>query len=254
MTRKQILNIKVDDLTMTEFLERFTSGMLVTPNADHLVMLQEDRRFWDIYQRAEFVTVDSQIVKWAMNFLGMPVKARLSGSDIFPAFCEFHRDNPAVRIFLLGGRDGVAQQAAERINARFGRRIVVGQCSPSMKFVEDEHEISTIIGQIEASGANVLAVGLGAPKQELWIDTHRHRLPCIDRFMAIGATLDFEAGVVRRALPWMSRYGVEWLFRLLSEPRRLWRRYLLRDPLFVVLVLRQRFGLYRNPFDVPVNR
>jgi N-acetylglucosaminyldiphosphoundecaprenol N-acetyl-beta-D-mannosaminyltransferase len=254
MSRKQILNITVDDLTMAEFLERFDAGMLVTPNADHLVMLQEDRRFWDIYQRAEFVTVDSQIVKWAMNFLGMPVKARLSGSDIFPAFCDFHRDNPAVQIFLLGGKDGVAERAAARINARCGRQIVVGHCSPSMRFVEDQQEIDRIIEQIRLSGANVLAVGLGAPKQEVWIDTHRDRLSFINRFMAIGATLDFEAGAVKRAEPWMSHFGVEWLFRLLSEPRRLWRRYLLRDPRFVLLVLQQRFGRYRNPFDVPVNR
>jgi exopolysaccharide biosynthesis WecB/TagA/CpsF family protein len=252
MSRKQILNIRIDDLSMPEFLERFQSGLLVTPNADHLVMLQSNREFWEVYQRAEFVTVDSQIVKWAMRFLGTPVKARLSGSDILPAFCHHHRADESVRLFLLGGRDGVARRAAEMINARCGRRIVVGAHSPSMSFVDDEAEIESVLEHIRDSGANTLAVGLGAPKQELWIDAHRHRMPAVTRFMAVGATIDFEAGWVPRAPAWVSNSGLEWFYRLLKEPRRLWRRYLVRDPLFVALVLQQRLGRYRNPFDRPV--
>jgi N-acetylglucosaminyldiphosphoundecaprenol N-acetyl-beta-D-mannosaminyltransferase len=248
MTKKKILNIQVDDFTMREFLDRFDAGVLVTPNVDHLVLLQEDRKFWEAYQRAEFATVDSQILKWSMGFLGTPVKARLSGSDIFPAFCEHHRDDELVKIFLLGGKGGVAEQAAERINQRCGRRIVVGWLSPSMNFINDPQEIQRALSQVRESGANVLAVGLGAPKQELWIDAHRHLLPTVGRFMALGATLDFEAGVVRRAPPWMSRLGLEWLFRLVSEPSRLWRRYLVRDPQFLLLLLKQRLGSYRSPF------
>jgi exopolysaccharide biosynthesis WecB/TagA/CpsF family protein len=175
MARRRILNIEVDDLTLQEFLEQFDAGFVVTPNVDHLVMLQSRPDFLDVYRRADFATVDSQIVKWALGFLGTPVKARLSGSDVFPAFCNFHGHDPEVKIFLLGGRDDVAEAAARRINARIGRPMVVGWRSPSLSFVTDEHEVTDVIAQIEASGANVLAVGLGAPKQELWIDTHRHR-------------------------------------------------------------------------------
>jgi N-acetylglucosaminyldiphosphoundecaprenol N-acetyl-beta-D-mannosaminyltransferase len=248
MTRRRILNIEVDDLTLQEFLERFDAGFVVTTNVDHLVVLQSRPDFLAVYRRADFATVDSQIVKWALGFLGTPVKAKLSGSDLFPAFCNFHGGDPAVTIFLLGGKDGVAETAAQRINARVGRRMVVGWRSPSMSFVTDEHEVADVIAQIEASGANVLAVGLGAPKQELWIDAHRHRLPSIRRFMAVGATLDFEAGSVQRAPAWVSEAGMEWLHRLLSEPGRLWHRYLVRDPRFLWLVLLQRFGLYRDPY------
>jgi UDP-N-acetyl-D-mannosaminuronic acid transferase (WecB/TagA/CpsF family) len=93
-----------------------------------------------------------------------------------------------------------------------------------------------------------LAVGVGAPKQEIWIARHRHRMPRVTRFLAIGATIDFEAGTVKRAPKWMSRAGIEWLYRLMSEPRRLYRRYLIEGPPFFWLLLKQRLGLYRDPF------
>jgi exopolysaccharide biosynthesis WecB/TagA/CpsF family protein len=184
----------------------------------------------------------------AMRFLGIPVKEKVSGSDVLPAYCHFHRNNPVVRIFLLGGREGVAQMAMDRINQNTGRQIVVGAHSPSMQFVQSPDECAKVIDLIRQSGANVLVVGLGAPKQELWIDAYRERLPEVHSFMALGATLDFEAGTVQRAPQWMSSAGLEWLFRLLMEPGRLWRRYLVRDPYFFWLLLKQRLGLYRPPF------
>lgn len=248
MARRQLLNIEVDDLTMGDFLRDFERGLVVTPNADHLVTLQHDRGFWEVYRRAEFVTVDSQIVKFALAFLGQPVKAKLSGSDIFPAFYRHHARNESVRIFLLGGREGVAGAAAARINAAVGRQMVVGWRSPSMRVAEDAAETADIVAEVNRSRATVLAVGLGAPKQERWIAANRDRLPHVTRFLAIGATLDFEAGMLKRAPAAIGSLGLEWLFRLLMEPRRLWHRYLVRDPRFIWLVLLQRAGRYRSPF------
>lgn len=250
--RARILNIEVDTLSKADLLQEFDRGVLVTPNADHLVLLQEDESFFRAYREADFVTIDSQIVLWASRFLNLAVPEKISGSDFLPAYCDYHRDNPNVRLFLLGGRDGVAAKAAERINSRAGRRLVVGAHSPSMNFVNDPTECDSAIEMINQSRANVLAVGLGAPKQELWIIRNRAKLPRIHSFMAIGATLDFEAGTLRRAPTWMQRSGLEWLHRLAHEPGRLWRRYLLRDTRFFWLVLRQRFGLYREPpFEEP---
>ena len=246
--RKRLLNIEVDDLTMPEFLSTYASGLVVTPNADHLITLQSDREFWEIYRTAEFVTVDSQIVKFALAFLGLPVRAKLSGSDLFPAFYRHHAQDPSVSIFLLGGREGVARAAAERINAIVGRQMIVGYRSPSMRIAEDADETTDVVSEVNRSGATVLAVGLGAPKQERWIAANRDRMPGVARFLAIGATLDFEAGNLKRAPAAFSSLGLEWLFRLTMEPRRLWRRYLVRDPKFLWLVFLQRFGSYRNPF------
>ena len=222
--------------------------MLVTPNTDHMLLLQEHQEFLKVYREAEFVTVDSQILKWAMRFLGSPVHEKLSGSDIFPAFCEHHRENPSMRLFLLGGREGVARTAMNRINTRLRREVVIAAHSPTMRICEDEREISEVIDLVNASGATALAVGLGAPKQELWIHANRSRMPQVRWFLAIGAALDFEAGSLKRAPAWVSRVGFEWLYRLTQDPKRLWRRYLLRGPRFLLLVLRQRTGLYRSPF------
>lgn len=243
--RVRLLNIEIDTYTLQSFLEAFDQGLVVTPNVDHMITLQENAEFLDIYRSAEFVLVDSQILFWVLRRLGRPVPEKLSGSDVFPAFCRFHAGHPEVSVFLLGGKPGVADAAMKAINQRVGRDIVIAGLSPSMQFVDDAQEIDHAIEVINASGADTLALGLGTPKQELWLHRHRHRLIHVRRFMAVGATLDFEAGTVQRAPAWMSRWGMEWLYRLIQEPARLGKRYLIRDPKFFYLLLvdewRQRF-------------
>jgi len=151
-----------------------------------------------------------------------------------------------VRVFLLGAKPGIAQQAMERINARVGSQIVVGAHSPSMNFVNDEAEIAEAIAVVNASGATCLIVGLGAPKQEIWITRHRHAMPNVKVYMGVGAAIDYEAGAVKRAPRWMTRSGLEWVYRITTEPRRYWRRYL-RDMEYFWLLLLDGLGLYRSP-------
>ena len=246
--RIKFFNIEIDNISLHEILQSFNSGFLVTPNVDHLVQLQKNREFFNAYQQADYITVDSQVVYWAARFLGQPVKERVSGSDFLPAYYEFHRNNPAIRIFLLGGKPGVAQLAAQNINFKTGRNTVVGALSPSMEFGVRKEECDEAIDTIQRSGANVLVVGLGAPKQELWITKYRAQLTNIHTFMALGATLDFEAGTISRAPQWMSDSGLEWLYRITQDPGRLWKRYLIHDFPFFYLLLKQRLGLYKPPF------
>ena len=250
--RIPLLNIAVDDVALVDLLERFDRGVLVTPNVDHLMLLQRDARLLAAYRRAEYVTVDSQIVFWALRWLGRPVREKISGSDFLPAYCAHHaarawQGHRARRLFVLGGRPGVAAAAMRAINQRAGFGLVVAAHSPSMRFADDAAECAQVIELIRASGADVLVVGLGAPKQELWIDRHRAALPGVSTFLAVGAAIDFEAGVQPRAPRWVSRAGLEWAWRLGREPGRLWRRYLLRDPMFFWLLLRERLGRYRDP-------
>ena len=115
-----------------------------------------------------------------------------------------------------------------------------------MRFVDDEQEIADVLQMVSTSGATALIVGLGAPKQELWIHRYRGAMPGVKIFMGVGATLDYEAGSVRRAPHWMRSAGLEWLHRVMTEPRRYWRRYL-RDIEFFWLVALDRLGLYRAP-------
>jgi exopolysaccharide biosynthesis WecB/TagA/CpsF family protein len=141
----------------------------------------------------------------------------------------------------LGAEDGVAHQAQVKINQKVGRQMIVDVYSPPFGFEKDEQECQAIIQRIKDSGATVLAVGLGAPKQEKWIAQYREQLPTIKIFLAIGATIDFEAGYKPRSPKWMSEVGLEWLYRLLSEPRRLWKRYLVDSLPFFWLILKQKF-------------
>lgn len=242
--RVNILDIQIDNLGMNELLEKLKAGGVVfTPNVDHLVKLQKDREFYRVYQEADYRVCDSQLVMYASRILGQPIKEKVSGSDLFPAFYQHYRDDENVKIFLLGGLEGVAEQARQNINAKVGRNMVVETYSPPLGFENDQAECRKIIDIVNNSGANVLAVGLGAPKQEKWICRYRSRLTSITTFLAIGATIDFEAGNVQRSPAWMSSVGLEWLYRLLKEPGRLWKRYLVEDLAFFTLVARQKFKL-----------
>jgi N-acetylglucosaminyldiphosphoundecaprenol N-acetyl-beta-D-mannosaminyltransferase len=244
--RSRLLNIWVDNLSMQELMERLDSGLLFTLNPDHLYHLQHNAAFLHSYRQADFITSDSKYVYWSLGWLGRRIKEKVSGSDIVPAFFEYHRGNPATKVFFLGAGPGIAQRALERVNARIGRDIVVGALGPSMNFVNDEREIAQAISTINASGANVLIVGLGAPKQEIWITRYRSAMPDVKIFMGVGATIDYEADAVNRAPRWMTRNGLEWVYRITTEPRRYWRRYF-RDLEFFWLAFLDRFGMYRAP-------
>ncbi len=244
--RSRILNAWVDSLTVDEIVQQLDEGMLFTLNPDHLYHLQRNPDFAAAYRNAALVSSDSKYVYWALRFLGRRIKQKSSGSDIVPAYWRHHAANPAVTIFLLGAKPGIAQTARERINRLAGRDIVVGALGPSFNFVNDEQETAQAIEMINASGATCLIVGLGAPKQEIWMNRHRGRMPRVKVYMGVGATIDYEAQAVRRAPSWMTRNGLEWVFRMTTEPRRYWRRYA-RTLEFFWFVLLDRFGLYRPP-------
>lgn len=249
MNKVKILNTNILNIKLNTFLQVLKEGVIITPNVDHLIMLQKDKEFYDLYQKTDYIVCDSKLIQIASKFLGTPIIEKISGSDFFPAFYNHHRNDEDVKIFLLGAMDGVAKKAAENINKHIGREIVVDYLSPSYGFEKNEQECQTIIRQVNASSATILAVGVGAPKQEKWIMEYKEQMPNVKIFMAIGATIDFEAGNVKRSPKWMSNAGLEWLYRLLSEPKRLWKRYLVDDIPFFWLILKQKLGFYKNPWE-----
>lgn len=254
MNRINLLNVDIHNVSVTELLEKLKAGGVVfTPNVDHLIKLQKDPDFYKAYQLADYRVCDSQILIYASRFLGTPLKEKISGSDLFPIFYNYYKEDQDIRIFLLGAAEGVAQKAQQRINAQIGRDIIVEAYSPSFGFEKNEEECCKIVDAINQSGATVLAIGVGAPKQEMWISKYRGELKNIKIFLAIGATIDFEAGNVSRSPAWMSQVGLEWLYRLLCEPKRLWKRYLLDDLPFFWLILKQRLNLYKNPLSLEEN-
>jgi len=244
----QLLNVEISDISMTELLEK-RSGTFLTLHTNMLGKLQKDRGFYELLPRFDFVTCDSQVLCIAAKWiLGTPVPERVSGSDYFGKFCERYRDDPTMTIFLCGAMPGVAEKAAARINARAGRQLVVGTYSPPIGFERDEAEVQRILDAITVSGATALLVGLGTPKENHFIMRHRADLPTVQLFLPLGGTIDYEAGEVKRPPAWVTRAGLEWMYRLLQNPGQRARRYLLEDPPMLAQLVRQRLGRYRDPF------
>jgi exopolysaccharide biosynthesis WecB/TagA/CpsF family protein len=244
----RLLNVDVDDVTMDELLDSFREGALLTLHADMLMKLQQDREFYEIVPRFDVVTCDSQILFFAARLLGTPLRERVSGSDFFPRFCERHRADPSVTIFICGGAPGVPELAARNVNARAGRELVVGTASPSAGFERRPEELEALLARIDASRATVLLVCLGAARQEKFIVRHRARLPHVRMFLPLGGTVDYEARTLPRPRPWVTDAGLEWLYRLVRQPRQRWRRYLVQQPPVLARLAQQLRGTYRDPF------
>ena len=245
----RILNVDVLAITQAELLEQLKKGVLITPNLDHLIKLQKDREFYECYQQAEWVVCDSRILYFLSKLLKRSFPEAIPGSSFFTAFYEYHKDDPDCKIFLLGAREGIAKKAMERINERMGREIIVGAHSPSFGFEKNEEECEQLTRIVNESGANVVLVGVGAPKQEKWIMKWKDRMPGVDIWMALGATIDFEAGTLKRAPTFYRKIGMEWLYRFFKEPKRLFKRYFVDDMKFFWYYTKQLFKCYYNPFE-----
>lgn len=247
LVKVPVLNAYVHDVTMDEVLD-LREGMLLTLHVDMIMKLQQDKEFHDIFDQFDIITCDSQILYFATKFLGTPVKERVSGSDYFPQFYTRYKDDADVTIFLMGGKDGIAEIAARNINAKVGRDMVVGVSAPPFDFDRNPAEIEKMIEAVNASGATVLLVGLGGGRQEKFIVRHRHRFTNVRLFLPLGGTIDYEAGTFRRPPAWITDAGFEWLYRLLKEPRQRFHRYVIHEPPVLPLLLLQKIGRYRNPF------
>ncbi len=180
---------------------------------------------------------DGQPLVWALRLLGHPRATRVYGPDLMVHFCA-HAARAGTPMYLYGGRSPAALELlVERLQARFPGLRIVGGFSPPFRPLSAE-ERDRVVAEIDASGAQVVWVGTGQPKQELW--THEMRpLLAAPLLVGVGAAFDFHAGIVSQAPSWMQRNGLEWLYRLTREPRRLWRRYLTQNPRFVVGFARQ---------------
>lgn len=201
-------------------------------NAHSLNLAYTDARYQRALDRAALVLNDGVGLRLAAKMQGECFPENLNGSDFTPRLLKL----AAVerwRIFLYGGKPGVAEAAGEKLTAEIPGLSVVGICDGYT------HESPEVVRQVLVSGADVIVVALGQPTQELWLDEHLESTGC-QLGLGVGALLDFVSGHVVRAPGWMNRLGVEWIFRLLQEPGRLWRRYLVGNPLFVLRALRCR--------------
>ncbi|MCX6111263.1 MAG: WecB/TagA/CpsF family glycosyltransferase [Proteobacteria bacterium] len=212
------------------------AAYVVTPNADHVVRAQTDAEFVAIAQGADLSVADGMPLVWASRFLGQRLPQRVTGADLLPAICA-EAAKQRMTVYLFGGLPGEAELASQRLEASCPGLLVVGCYCPPFGFEHNQELCQQIVSQINAVHPDFVFVGVGSPKQELWIARWRSELRC-GVLLGVGIAIAFVAGTVRRAPRWMQVTGTEWLFRLVSEPRRLLRRYL-HDVTFVAIVWRQ---------------
>jgi len=240
------MGVDIAAISMAEALdviERFVAEggphVVVTANVDHLMLLQRDAAFREVYDRAELITCDSIPLKWALSFLGRSVKGRVAGADMVYALAE-RAAAKGLRLFFLGAAPGVAAAAAASLSRRYPGLQVVGTYSPPVMAWRELAEDAATLETVRGTRPDVLLAALGAPKQEMWLDAVRERMG-VPVGIGVGAAFDFAAGTLRRAPVWVQKLGLEWLWRLFQEPRRLWRRYLFIDLRFIFIVLKEKY-------------
>jgi N-acetylglucosaminyldiphosphoundecaprenol N-acetyl-beta-D-mannosaminyltransferase len=238
-SRLYILGVPVDAVTYDEWLIMIGRWMqdrtggephhVCTVNPEFIMIAQRDPNFFNVLNRADLCIPDGVGLLWAARYLGHPLPERVTGSDGVPRIAE-RAAQEGWRLFLLGAAPGIADKTAEILMARYPGLKIVGTYSGSPASYEEDE----LVEQVNASGADILFVAYGAPVQDKWIARNLPRLR-VKMAMGVGGAFDFIAGVVPRAPLWMQRLGLEWLFRLVRQPRRIGR--MLRLPRFVLAVL-----------------
>jgi len=249
LPRVNILGVGVNAINMTTALE-VIEGWIVRQEPHYVCVTgvhgvmesQRDEGLRHIHNRAGLVTPDGMPLVWLSRLKGFRHVGRVYGPDLMLALCE-RSVAQGYRHFFYGGAEGVPEQLATVLQNRFPGLQVVGTFSPPFRPLTPEED-REVVRMINEANPDIVWVGLSTPKQERWMAEHIDRLTA-PVLIGVGAAFDFHTGRKPQAPRWMQRSGLEWLFRLLTEPRRLWRRYLINNPLFIALVVLQALGLRR---------
>lgn len=247
MTRLRLMNTEIDNLTMDETLDAIDSlikedncSYVVTPNVDHIVQLEKNEELKRAYENASLILTDGKPLIWISNWYKTPIKEKISGSDLFPRVCDLAAKK-GYTMYLLGAAEGVADKAAKNLIDKYKGLNIVGTYSPPFGFEKDKVELKKIERQIQEVHPDILIVGLGCPKQEKYMYHHCKELGVPISF-GLGASIDFEAGNIKRAPKWMSEHGLEWLYRITQDPKRLAKRYLVDDMKIIGIARKYRRG------------
>lgn len=253
LERVNVLGVGVSAITMADalrFVDETISKRMPTyacVSGVHGVMLcQADDALRQIHNRAGMVTPDGMPLVWFGRLSGHRNMRRVCGPDLMLAVCK-RSLSADYRHFFLGGAPGTAERLAARLQERFPGLEVVGTFCPPFREMTVQED-AELVEMVEAARPDVLWVGISTPKQERFMANHLGRLSA-PLMIGVGAAFDFHAGLKRRAPRWMQESGLEWLFRLASEPRRLWKRYLRNVPLFIVHIALQATGVRDYPMN-----
>jgi N-acetylglucosaminyldiphosphoundecaprenol N-acetyl-beta-D-mannosaminyltransferase len=245
MERVSIDRVLLDPVTMREAVDRVSimleearerAAHVVTMNAQFVEIAHQEERFAALLRRADLSVADGLSLVWASRCLGKFVPERVAGADLMVRLCETAAASGKT-VYFLGGSPGAASCTANRLKQDLPSLTVVGVDCPPNGFLDNPDECKRVAGRIESARPDLLFVGLGAPKQEYWIERYAY-LPA-KVMMGIGGSFEFVAGFRKRAPLAIQKIGFEWLWRLCMEPRRLWKRYLVGNTIFLLVVFRQ---------------
>lgn len=243
--RMKFMNTYIDNVTLAEALDEIdkliaakSDSFVVTPNVDHIVQIEKGGVLAEVYEQADMILCDGKPLVWISKLYGTPIKEKISGSDLFPELCK-RASEKGYRMFFLGAAEGVAAKAADILKSRFKDLQIVEVYSPPYGFEKDKEETQHIVKMIKKAAPDILILGLGTPKQEKFILDYRHDYNVPISF-GLGASFDFIAGNVKRAPKWMADHGLEWIFRITQDPKRMIKRYLIDDLKIISLVFKYK--------------
>lgn len=245
LEKQRLLNTYVNNVTLDEtldeidgFIRERKKSYIVAINVDVVMKMENDDYLRRISNEADMVLVDGKPLIWISKLYKRQIKEKVSGSDLVPQFCKRAADENYT-IFIIGGKDGVAEQAKKKLEQKFPGIRIVGTYAPPLGFENDESELDKINQMITDAHPDLLIGCLGCPKQEKWIYENYMKYDATVSVCA-GATVDFLAGNIKRAPRWMSDHGLEWFYRFLQEPKRMFKRYFVDDVKILRLIFKYR--------------
>ena len=242
-----ILGVQISSITNDDLLAAFTQHILskekkqvcITPVNSVLAAVKSEQ-VKTIYNNADYVLCDGMPLKWASSFLNTPVKERITGLDLLPNLVELCSNND-FSIFLLGASPGVGDKLKDIILNQYPQAKIVGVYVPPFMTTFTADENNNMISAVNTASPDVLLVSLTAPKQDIWIANNKDALNAT-LLVGIGGAFEVMAGLAKRAPKWVQKAGLEWLYRFIQEPKRLFRRYFIEAPLFIPLIIKQKWG------------
>lgn len=234
-----IIGTRIDAVTWTEALDRISewarnreSRYVCICNVHSVVTASLDERFAATLNHADMATPDGAPIAWALRRIGFTKQQRINGPDLMLKYCELAA-RTGEKVFLYGGQQSTLDILTSKLSAQFPGLQIAGAYSPPFRPLTEEED-AAIVERINQSGAGTVWVSLGCPKQETWMEAHKSKIHAV--MIGVGAAFDYHAGTIHRAPRWMQRFGLEWLHRLSAEPRRLWKRYLITNSIFITRI------------------
>ncbi|MFM9839145.1 MAG: WecB/TagA/CpsF family glycosyltransferase [Cyclobacteriaceae bacterium] len=239
-----LFNTPIAAISLKETVELVDNAILnnhqlhhIAVNVAKIVHMQTDKQLYDSVVSADVINADGMPLVWVSRLFGNPIPERVTGVDLMQSLVEL-ASKKDYKIYFLGAKEEVVKRVVESYSNRYSPEIIAGYRNGYFS----DHEEKQIASQIAQSGANILFVAISSPKKENFLFRNKELLRNVNFFMGVGGSFDVVSGVVKRAPMWMQRSGLEWLFRTIQEPKRMWKRYLVTNTLFIYYLAKEIFN------------